>query len=139
MKMNRRQFIAGTLGVFCCQSVFGVPQGQSSDWKDTCKYWMNLLMPADDTGPGADTPEVWRQLNGLMGANTEKGAHMRRLLEVLADADAKGSEMTPASALYSELHQLQLIFCELYYSSVVGAGDIGLGMPPQPAGYLFEL
>lgn len=144
MTMNRRRFISTAvimLGALSCPRLFADLNAQEVAWSEVCKRWMNKLMPSDVQGPGADAPVVWEQLHELMAANTEKQANLLRLFGALATVDegVHPGDIAPESDLYGELHQLQLVFCELYYGSVVGAGDIGLDKPPQPFGYLIEL
>ena len=109
-------------------------------WQTICEQWLELFIPKDSLGPGANTPEVWTQINTLMADNSfangfKAGLYASAQIEK-PDTDEKLTAlMSSGSDIAGFLNAFLDIVIEAYYGSPVGYRDIGIDNAPQPKGY----
>lgn len=113
---------------------------KQNDWKITCKTWLNILMPPDTFGAGADSPEVWENINQLVeDKNFREGfiSGMEILAQLVVPPNDSAltelmSQDTPISQFLNAFFEIVI---ESYYGAKIGWKDIGVMNAPQPFGY----
>lgn len=130
----------GALTVKLSPSSFAKSNAETFDWKPVCKRWFNILMPADDRGPGADSNEVWKYLVALMQQEEFKqgilfGFEMLDQLDEPKNDEALTALLLEDAPISKFLNAFFEIIVEAYYGSKEGWLDLGLKNPPQPLGF----
>jgi hypothetical protein len=138
--ITRRGFVLGVAGL-----VFG-PVGEVSagvdSWRSTCRTWMNLLIPADSHGPGADHAATWARLEELMAADPERADWIRMMFGRLAqfplpvDEDGLHKMMASDTTIGYFVRFFSEFLLESYYGNEMGWHDLGFSDPPQPKGFV---
>jgi len=112
-----------------------------SNWRGECRRWLRVLIPADEYGEGADTPEVWHVLEELVGDSKFargffSGMELLSYLEVPKNEDTLTKLMASGTVQAKFLNAFLEIVIEAYYGAEVGWQGLGIDNPPQPLGYL---
>lgn len=143
MNISRREVLLRSLGGLglLFPPVMGVAETQGSEWEKICQQWMQILLPADEQGPGADSHEVWDRINQQMESDSGIARWFRVGFSAL--------EQQPLPQTETELEQLmnqrepaarflsffQRFLLDSYYGTAAGWNDLGLANPPQPGGF----
>lgn len=144
MKVSRRQLLLyGTAGL--CAATFPAIALSSTNkkkpWEASCRQWMQVILPADKYGSGADHPLIWQRLYQILGNQPDLERWFEfsfsRLQQIALPATQVDLEQLfmPSSPYASFLKYFRNIIVENYYSSVIGWNDLGFSSPPQPKGY----
>lgn len=137
--VTRRQAL-GVFGLLMAASCLSRRKGEDTQWEETCRQWMRVILPADASGPGADCPAVWKELHRRLDAD-----------EVLREKVVSGLA-SPAWAQVPDAEALDVLFnaetedgrflnafrdllVTAYYSCATGWQDLGFSAPPQPGGF----
>lgn len=138
--ISRRQFLQisfyGLVSLRCYAApVTAVP------WQSICKQWLNLFIPKDAAGIGADCDAVWSLINSLVqDPQFKRGfiAGLRASAQLPKPNNAEDLEkiMSGGREVTGFLNAFFEIVIEGFYGAAVGYKDIGLNNAPQPQGYL---
>lgn len=112
----------------------------SDDWKSTCKIWLQVLMPSDETGAGGDSAPVWDALHRLMmeadfAEGFKTGMAVLKTISPPKHGAALTEFMMQGTPIAHFLNAFFEIVVEAYYSSAEGWLQFGIAQPPQPAGF----
>lgn len=142
MKVSRRKMIRlSGLGLLAC-TFTGQSQTVSPvfPWREVTKEWLNIFMPADEGGIGADCPELWAAIDGLMQEKEfSEGfvAGLKATVRLPKPRNSKELELLMSGE--SEVSQFLGAFFDLvlenFFGSEAGHGAVGVGAP-QPKGYV---
>ncbi len=114
------------------------------NWRVECRRWMHVLIPEDETGPGADTPDVWRALDTLLTNIRFKKSFFSGLsglknLQISTEEKELSSFMGSDTAHAKFINAFFVILIEAYYGAEVGWKTLGLSDPPQPIAYVNKM
>ena len=143
MERSRRRFILQTLGLMGSMafSAVTIANTNTQSWKKVCKNWMQVLLPADEHGPGGDCPEVWKNLDRVMEEKPDVGQWMIMVFNSIQNSKTPSENYEIERLLKSNsshakfLRFFQEFLLDSYYSSAVGWKELGFTQPNQPYGY----
>jgi hypothetical protein len=102
---------------------------------------MNVFIPNDESGNGADDAAIWARIERIMAADPARADWMRVMFQYLAAAPLPATEGDIRKALQDVelgpfLRFFQDFLIESYYGSDLGWHDLGIRNPPQPKGFM---
>lgn len=144
MNITRRKFIAklAIAGGFAAVPYdYVTASTRKGDWKQACKAWMKVLVPADEFGPGAYSFAVWMGFVRRL-ENDKNLAQM-----IISDLQRYSGIRIPETEVELQrllktneevagfLKKLQSVVFESYYGTATGWSELGFDAPPQPKGF----
>ena len=144
MKVSRRLFlrcgVAGA-GALIMGARIGLAKTRNITWKDTCRQWMGVLLPANEYGPGADTPIVWEYMEKLLEEKPQTRQWFILGMKRLGNQPIPRSPqelimMQKTGSPYAVIIRfMNKLFVEYYFASSHGWREIGLSAAAQPNGF----
>jgi hypothetical protein len=140
MKLTRRKclFLGAGFVFLAISPVYGGMQEEEL-WRTLCRKWMHVLVPTDEHGPGADTPDVWLRLEAHMDSDPAVKRSMLmgfRALAEIAVPDDNGGQLNAllggGAPVASSVKWLRYELIENYYGTECGWRDLGFKTPPLP-------
>jgi hypothetical protein len=144
MRISRRRLLGSMLSGLCLNTsavALGVPGDNVDDWEATCTQWMRVLIPVDEHGAGADSPETWARIHQLIEESEELGSTLKQGFTLLKQQPfpENPEELSALLLLRSDegrfLRYFFDLLADIYYGSGSGWHDLGLESPPQPHGF----
>jgi len=137
MKLTRRQclYYGAGLVLAAISPVYGGVQ-EEEEWRTLCRRWMQVLLPDDEHGPGANTPAVWSRLEARMDSDPAVKRWLLMGFGVLANTGIPKDDhqlnklLSEGTPLARFLNLLRIELIESYYATESGWRDLGFRSPP---------